>query len=45
MLIEHELPAQFKLHNDMYLVTQGLSTFPFNCYRGLVVELSETKYK
>ena len=41
MLIEHKIPAQFQLRNDMYLVTQGLDTFPYNCKKGLVIELSE----
>ena len=41
MLIEHKIPAQFQIRNDMYLVTQGVNTFPYNCKRGLVIELSE----
>ena len=44
-IFENELPSQFKLVNDMYLVTEGLSDFPFKCTKGLVVKLSEQNLK
>ena len=43
--LECELPAQFKFINDMYLVTNGTSKFPFNCKKGLIVQLSEDYLK
>ena len=39
------LASQFKFVNDMYLITQGISKFPFNCRKGLVVQLSEDKIR
>ena len=39
--LKFELPAQFAFINDRYLITDGTSKFPFNCKKGLVVELSE----
>ena len=44
-LLECELPSQFEFNNDMYLVTNGMSKFPFDCKKGLVVQLSEDYVK
>ena len=43
--LEFTLPSQFDFNNDMYLVTNGNSKFPFNCTKGLVVQLSEDYVK
>ena len=40
LIIKNEIPVQFKFQN-VYLVTQGISSPPFNCENGLVVALSE----
>lgn len=40
-LLEGDLSNQFKFVNDKYLVTNDSNKFPFNCAKGLVVELSE----
>ena len=39
-MIKNEIPAQFKSQN-VYLVSQVISFFPFNCKKGLVVALSD----
>lgn len=44
-LLEFALPSQFDFTNDMYLVTNWMSKFPFNCKKGLVVQLSEDYVK
>ena len=43
--LECALSSQFEFNNDMYLITNGMSKFPFDCKKGLVVQLSEDYVK
>ena len=38
-LPKNEMDTQFEFLNGKYLVTQGINDFPYNCPKGLVVEL------
>ena len=41
VIVSTGIPKHFKCLNDRYLLTTGKSNFPFNCPKGLVVEVSE----
>ena len=41
-LPKNEMDTQFEFLNGKYLVTQGINDFPYNCPKGLVVELFQS---